>query len=128
MMKITIETIAPAEQRYDTCGDWVFDKDLNLRVYVSNLGDWKMEACIAVHELIEALLCKARRISQKEVDEFDRQHGEGLWNSDTVAEPGDDPNSPYRAEHFFATTIERLLATELGISWQEYAEKIDGLP
>ena len=43
------------------------------------------------------------------------------------SEPGDDPNCPCRKEHFFVTSVERLLAAELGVDWAEYDAAIYAL-
>lgn len=125
-MDINIKTIPNEEQRYPTIGDWWFTPEGNLELRVSNLGDWKMEAAIIVHELCEVLLCKARGIKQEDVDNFDKQFEENR-PEDNEDEPGDDPAAPYRKEHFFATSIERLLCAELGIDWKEYEDKINSL-
>jgi hypothetical protein len=42
-------------------------------------------------------------------------------------EPGDDRHCPIRKEHFFATSLERLLCAELDIDWFEYEKQIEGL-
>lgn len=70
-MKITIETIPYDQQRYPTVGDWTFDKEGNLLIRVSGMGDWRKEALVAVHELVEVLICKQRGITQEQVDKFD---------------------------------------------------------
>lgn len=116
-MNINIRTIPHSEQRYPTCGDWLWVEDeRTLVIHVSDTGRWQMNLLVAFHELAEAALCKARMIPQEDVDRFDIIFdGEG--------EPGDAEDCPYRAEHFFATTVERLLAAELGVDWQEY-EKV----
>lgn len=133
VMKIMIETIPHDNQRYETVGDWVFlappyvaEGDLGISITVSELGDWRYNALIAVHELVEVLLCKQRGITQEAVDAFDKNfelnRPEG--NED---EPGDAPDAPYRKEHFFATNIEALLSAELGVNWQEYEAKVNSL-
>lgn len=121
-MQILIKTVPHSKQRYDTVGDWYFDGD-DIEVTVSETGDWRYNALVAVHELVEALLCKARGISEEEVTIFDMQ-----WEKDHpgqvlgggAEEPGDDPSCPCRKEHFFATTVERALSAELGVDWSEY--------
>lgn len=119
-MKITIETIPHKEQRYETVGDWYFEENGDLHIKVSQFGDWRSPALVAVHELIEVLICKHHGIDQKAVDEFDMKFkGEG--------EPGDDPNAPYATEHCFATGIERLLAGALGLKWKIYEEELNEL-
>lgn len=37
------------------------------------------------------------------------------------------PNAPYRKEHFFATSLERLFSAELDVDWQEYERFVDAL-
>jgi hypothetical protein len=128
-MNIVIRVIPHDEQRYETPGDWYFDADGDLQIRVSQLGDWKAEACMAVHELVEVLLCKSRDISQEQVDEFDaefeRQRQEGLVGPDREA--GDDAAAPYKREHRFATSIESLVADALALDWDDYAEAVDAL-
>ena len=64
-MNITIKTIQHSKQRYDTCGDWWFDKKGNLQIRVSDMDNWKYEYLVGDHEVREALLCKDRGITQK---------------------------------------------------------------
>ena len=119
MLNVEIRTIPHKSQRYDTCGDWYYEGD-KLIILVSELGDWRKEYLVADHELREAMVCKHRNITAEMVDEFDfNWKGEG--------EPGDDPLCPCRKEHFFATSIERLTASELEIDWAEYDKQIEGL-
>ena len=126
-MKITIETIPHKDQDYDTVGCWKFDAaDGDLHILVSALGDWRREALIAFHEIAEALLCRSRHIDTKQVDAFDFAFEAKRAEGDT-SEPGDDPACPYRREHFFATTVERLLAAELGVDWAEYERAVNAL-
>jgi hypothetical protein len=147
-MNINIKIIPHSEQRYETIGDWWFEykeaekpytnsSEINplaptsLEIRVSNLGntnvrDFYGSLCIAVHELIEVILCSRRGITQEQVDKFDKDF-ESKRQEGNTNEPGDDPAAPYRKEHFFATSIERLLAAELGIDWKEYEDKINSL-
>jgi hypothetical protein len=119
-MNVTITTIPHSQQRYETVGDWQFDEFSNLSIKVSGTSDWRMTMAVGVHELVEALLCKDRGISEAEVDEFDMAYkGDG--------EPGNDPSCPYYDEHQVATIIERLLIRELGLNWQDYDRVIDAL-
>ena len=122
-MRILIESIPHADQRYGTCGDWYpvgADSDA-LRINISHLNDHAMESLVAVHELVEALLCLKRGITAEQVDAFDLDFvGPG--------EPGDDPAAPYHREHVFATQIEEMLAKELGVDWDAYGRAVDKLP
>ena len=136
-MRILIRSIPHQAQRYNTCGDWYWwdanipagyipagedslvIKERTLHIRVSMLKAREMWL-VAVHELIEALLCDYAGVSMADVDAFDTEFkGEG--------EPGDDINAPYYRQHQIATGIERMLAAELGVAWREYEEHINEL-
>ena len=120
-MKITIETIPHSEQRYPTCGDWVWGPNDELTIRVSELGDWRKEAAIGIHEAVEALLCKNDGVSQTAVDQFDLDFaGDG--------EPGDDRRAPYYEQHGEATEHERMLIQALGVPWVELCAAVEALP
>ena len=121
-MEIWIKTIPQDKHRYETCGDYWFHPDL-INVRVSQMENEDYEFLVAIHELVEAYLVKKRGISEPEIMAFDIAFNETGKDS----EPGDEPDAPYRKEHFFATTIERLMAAELGVDWKLYEEAIDGL-
>ena len=119
-MKITIEVIPHRLQRYNTAGDWTIDVEGNIAIRVSDMGDWRYNAAVAVHELVEALLCRRAGVSQAEVDRFDDGfQGEG--------EPGDDHDAPYAQQHCFATAVERMLIAALEVPWDEYEKAVEGL-
>lgn len=82
---------------------------------------------IAVHELVEVLLCKHDGVSQEITDRFDKEF-ESKREPDNDEEPGDDPMAPYVKQHCFATGIERLLASSLSVSWKEYEDELCKLP
>jgi hypothetical protein len=127
-MRILIDTIPHRDQRYPTAGDWQFERGLHkdedqLVIHISDLGHYNMNFLLGVHELVEAVLCKHRDVSEAEVDRFDQdpeREREGI-------EPGDNMAAPYFAEHQFASGIERLLAAELGVNWVEYERRVDAL-
>lgn len=125
--KIKILTIPAAEQRYDTVGDYWWPSVERLEVRVSELGNEDFNFLVAVHELIEAYLCKRRGISEPSITAFDIafevRREKGLESAE--AEPGNSPTAPYRAEHRIATTIEYLVARELGVSWEEYDNAVN---
>ncbi len=84
-MSITINifTIPHGDQRYSTCGDWrVQGLDSAsrfhqyFRIDVSELKDWRFEALVAIHEMVEMLLCRHRGISEEEVTAWDKQFEE----------------------------------------------------
>jgi hypothetical protein len=101
--------------------------NVTLNIRVSKLPSWKMEALIAVHELVECMLCKSDGIDQVTVDKFDMEFEKdrAVGNED---EPGDDPHAPYHGQHCFATGVERLLAATIGVKWNDYADEIEKLP
>jgi hypothetical protein len=105
--RIILETCPPAQMRYETVGDWFVNED----------GDWVIRSIheitddngflVALHELVEMMLCKKAGITQHQVDDFDLAYtGE--------YEPGDEPTAPYRAQHRQAMLIEYLMANFLG--------------
>jgi hypothetical protein len=126
-LSIQIRTTPHSRQRYETCGDWFYLDNGDIHIVVSDMGDWKKEFLVALHELVEATLCKARGIKQMTVDRFDIEYEASRQPNDAVTEPGDDPKSPYYKEHFFATNIERMLANELGVDWGEYEQTVQSL-
>lgn len=125
-MKIIIETVPHEEQRYETVGDWQNVNKEELHITVSKTHNWHYDALVAVHELLEALVCRDRGISQETVDAYDLLY---LKNPPRGApkEAGDSFTAPYRAEHFFATTVERMLAAELKVDWEAYEAELDKL-
>jgi hypothetical protein len=119
MKRIIIDFIPHKKQRYDTLGDWQFKNDV-LTIKISKIKSWKKEVSLAIHEMVEALLCKERRITTKAVDNWDLN-----FNGD--GEPGDDRNCPYFSQHQDASVVERYLAKKLGLNWEEYENFLDGL-
>ncbi len=110
MNRVEIRIIPAAEQRYDTLGDWWFDGEaLQIR---ATEAEGHEPFLIALHELVEAYLCKARGVDQSAVD----LHDQFCLNAGIDGEPGDAPSAPYRREHRFAMLIEHMVAHELGIT------------
>lgn len=126
-MKIIIETIPHDQHRYTTVGDWFYEPDGTLRIKVSQLSDWRREALIAVHELVEVLLCRHDGVTTEDVDAFDKafEHAREPGNED---EPGDSPAAPYVNQHCVATGIERILAAALDVQWKPYEQELCDLP
>jgi hypothetical protein len=120
-VRIVIDSIAQSEQRYATCGDWITSPHSpSLAIRVSRLEDKREMWLVAVHELVEALLCEHAGVTSDQVDAFDLKfEGDG--------EPGDDPAAPYHSQHATATAIERILAEQLGVDWDEYGRHIEEL-
>ncbi|GAC1456955.1 MAG: hypothetical protein PVSMB1_06680 [Gemmatimonadaceae bacterium] len=118
--------IPHAEQAYPTCGDWREGPEGEWIIYVSRQPDWRYEVLVAVHEMIEMAICKHRHIPEEVVTAFDRGY-EAAREAGNTEEPGDDPASPYREAHQFATMVERLLADELTVSWPAYEGALEEL-
>ena len=111
-MNIYIQAIPHDAQRYDTLGDWWFDPTgdhLQIRTSKSGLGE-DAEFLVALHELVEAYLCKRRGITTQMVDAWDMHHA-----GKSGSEPGDRLGCPYGREHRFAMIVEHLMAHELGL-------------
>jgi len=135
-MHIYIDTIAHEEQRYPTVGDWWMplrrDKPehkqygMTLEVRVSRMSKEDHEFLVAMHEQIEAYLCYKRGISEEAVTDFDIAF-EAVRAPENKDEPGNDPLAPYYKEHQFATKVERILAEELGVNWEEYNAEVNAL-
>jgi len=112
-MKITLSTITPDEALYSTVGDWRFNGD-NLNITTaSHLPSKHYERLILLHELVEAMICDARGIPEQAVTDFDIQHPE-------LAEPGDSLEAPYNNAHFTAMSVERMVASAMGVSWHQH--------
>jgi hypothetical protein len=140
-MTTTIDVIDHKDQRYPTVGDWRALPDGDVAVCVSRMKDQRYQTLVAIHELIEAVLCAHRGISEERVTAFDEQFEkhraealEPLGRRHSAvrrmlkeAEPGDQRHAPYHREHVFATKIERLMAEELGVDWAKYEAAIAAL-
>lgn len=125
-MHIVIKTIPHEKHRYETCGDYFWDSDGTIQIRVSAMGNEDYEFLVALHELVEAHLCKKRGITDEVITRFDEGF-EAVRPADDVSEPGDDPSAPYQNEHCFATAVERMACAALGVKWAEYEKAVLGL-
>ena len=119
IQRIIIDFIPQSEQRYETVGDWFYSDDETLVLKISKMDDERHEQLIAVHELVEALVCNIHEVSQEAVDAFDMGAGKDL------DDPGDSPDAPYHAEHMLASAVERIMASAFGADWEEYERAIE---
>lgn len=126
-MDITLKTIPRERQRYETIGDWRIDEKGGIEILVSDMGNEKYAALVALHELCEVLLCIDRGITDESVTAFDEAY-EARRPEGDESEPGDSPAAPYVAEHCAATGIERLMASLLNVKWADYEKAINSLP
>jgi hypothetical protein len=125
-MRALLVEIEHHEQRYSTCGDWEVEPDGFVTISVSRMDNEDYVFLVQLHEMAEAYLCKKRGIEQAVVDEFDIRYEVNRPEGDE-SEPGDDPRAPYYKEHQFATAIERFMAEELGVNWDEYSKVVASL-
>jgi len=116
---IRIDAIAHKDQRYPTVGDWAF-KNGDLQILVSDTGVMDYNFLVALHEMIEAYLCKKTNISSAMVDEWDKSFPNEF-------DPGSLQHCPYRDQHKLAEAVERLVAHELNVDWKAYEETLRGL-
>jgi hypothetical protein len=119
-MRIIITAIPHGLQRYETIGDYYWEPNGDLHIYVSDLGDDHLNFLIAIHEAVEAMLTAKLGIAEPDIMAFDKAHPELL-------DPGHDPRAPYHRQHVFAEIIERMVAHEMGINWQAYEQKVEKL-
>lgn len=122
---IDVQAIPHSQQRYDTCGDyWWIDGKLVVRISI--LPDERMMLAIAIHEIIEAFLCKLAGIAEPDIVAFDEAY-ELNRESGTTREPGDDPHAPYHIQHSFASAAERIYVAASGLNWQDYEDAVYSL-
>lgn len=129
MINIRIKTIDHNQQRYSTVGDYFYNADGSLQIFVSNLGSKKMEMLVAFHEIVEQLLTEEQGVNEEAITNFDiyyeKRREQGLVEENS--EPGFDPSAPYKIQHTIATGFELILAGILGVDWKEYELKINSL-
>ena len=124
--EVVIDIIPHKQQRYETVGDWKRDKNGTLVIKVSDMGDKRYAMLVAIHELVETLLCEHDGVKEEDVTAFDIAF-EKKRKPGNVDEPGDDRKAPYRRQHCIATAVERLLCAELGIAWKDYDDAVNAL-
>lgn len=135
-MNIEIRFVDHSEQRYNTVGDWEYlpapfeGAERTLRVTVSRTGSWQSSVAIAIHELIEGVLCVENGVAQYEVDTYDKgfeilytEHPERFASD----EPGDSPDAPYYVQHGVASVCERLVTNAMHLSWPEHEARLEQL-
>ena len=125
MLNTEIKTIPHSHHRYPTCGDYYYE-DGKTKILVSDMKNEKYEFLVAIHEQVEEFLTKLRGIREEDITNFDKTF-EHLRMDGDYSEPGDSIHAPYYLEHQFATIIEKLLAIELNVNWEDYEKAIINL-
>ena len=115
-VKITVKP--PKEMRYRTVGDWFWFAPGCLTIQVADTGNWIYNMLVAVHELIEVILCEIAGISEKRVSAFDLAHQDD-------EDPGTHPKAPYHDQHLTAMGMEMILAARAGVKWRVYEDVLD---
>lgn len=119
MNVLRVEIVPHNDQRYRTIGDWLYENGgKTLVIRVSDTGDWRSDVLIAIHEIVEAVLCQNDGVTQAQVDEFDRRHPD-------LDEPGNDKAAPYHQQHVVAMVIEKNLAGAMRYDWKQHEERCD---
>jgi hypothetical protein len=129
---IQIDFIPHGGQRLGgNVGDYFYDPNGVLHIVVSSMGidkdAWLYERLVAIHELCEQTMTEYKGITESKIQYFDElyyaEEHDGVKHD--TKEAGWDLRSPYRLEHGISETIERLIATLLGITWEKYEQRID---
>jgi hypothetical protein len=130
MLNIRIKAVPHRFQQYETAGNYWWDVGENggeiLEIRVSRMRDRRYEFLVALHELIEAFLCDGRGIPLSEITRFDVEYERRRRKGEPL-EPGESRQAPYRREHRFAESMERLMAKELGVKWRKYNRAVERL-
>lgn len=146
-MRIDIRTVPHHEQRYPSSGDWFWTTEKGtpcpsggegcevLNICVSRMTDPRYEFCLAMHELVEAMLCYFAGVSQSVIDDFDIPHEVAHARGDAhypcgcprqlLSAPGDDIHAPYRKQHRLADLFDYGLAAIMGLDRDDYDAQVD---
>jgi hypothetical protein len=123
--EVVIRVIPHSQHRYSTTGDYYEVEEGRWVIEVSELGDARYEFLVAVHELVEWFLLWLRGVREEEVRAFDEWwEGEAERGNVQGDEPGHDVRAPYYWEHVFATLVEKMVALQLGVDWEEYKRRL----
>ena len=120
-----MKVIPHAEQRYDTLGDYWLDEDGVWQFRVSDMGDWRYNFSVLLHEFVEVALLLHKGVSEADVLAFDLAVPA---DSPYFDDPGFDPKAPYHAEHVYADCMERLISPHLGMSFTDVWDAASKLP
>ncbi len=124
-MNLHYRTIPHGQQRYPTVGDYWFEKD-GWEFRVSDMGNEDYEFLVLIHELVEQRLAAKHNIPEPSIAAYDKVY-EASRDERSLAEPGDNKDAPYYAEHQAATGIERIVAVLLGVDWNDYNNTVENL-
>jgi hypothetical protein len=127
-LKILLYSLPAEKVRNKQAGDWRYS-DEEVEAISAKMGNEDFEFLVQFHEMIEAVLCRKRCITDEQVTAFDAQfeieREQGIHGPNE--ENGDDQFAPYRFEHAFATLLEKMMAAQLGVDWSAYEAAIEAL-
>ena len=135
-MDYRVYSLKHSSQDSPTAGDWKVRQGKLREIKVSDMINQDFVFLIGIHEQVEAWLCLKRGIKQSAVDNFDKAYEAAREKKQKapcgckpteISEPGHDIHAPYFDEHKFAEKIERLMAKELGVDWDEYNKTVESL-
>lgn len=117
-MKIRIET---GTCRNSQCGDWQRLEDGTILITVVEMPV-KSQIAVAIHELIEQILCEEDDVTDTKVTQHDAQFESerSVGKHPLAAEAGADYRSPYRDQHLTAEYVERSVCYALRLPWQKH--------
>lgn len=128
--KITIEVIDHNDHKYETCGNYFENPDGSWTIQVSKTN-LKYEFYVAIHELIEKVLCHCKGITDEEITKFDEEFENMRDMYPKIVgdyEPGNNDNAPYNHEHIMASRVEKwLVESSDDKGWNEYDKTINAL-
>lgn len=119
---ILLRAIPHARHRYATSGDYR-RFGAGWMIEVSDMGNWRLNFLLAVHELAELAFTQHAGIPEAVITRFDKDYA----RSNPDDEPGECPHCPYYAQHQAAETVERMLADQLGVRWRDYQKALNAL-
>ncbi|MBF0555646.1 MAG: hypothetical protein HQK96_14040 [Nitrospirae bacterium] len=128
-MNIIIKIVEQKEQKFLTQGDWRPDEHGDMIITITKCPDWRHEAGIAVHELVELYISKNLGITIEQCDEFDAMYEEGYRSGKIPLnkEPGYDKKCPYFLGHVWGDRFSFVLLWLLGVKWKDYVRETDKL-
>ena len=129
LLQYILKVIPHSWQDYPTIGNYFYIKGGTIVIFCSDMKNNDYHQLIFAHEMFEVALVIKRKINIKEIDKFDinfeKEREKGLHGKDD--EPGDNKSAPYHKEHVFATKLEKLLAKEMDVNWEDYSKTVSNL-
>lgn len=135
-MRINIEVIPHAQQRYRSAGDWWVDDEGVLQIRASAMKNPRYSNLVILHELIEVLVETIKRqdslVPPKYLvnltDKFDQLYEEKRPEDDNTSEPGYDNACPVYQGHMVASAVEHLAAMLMAaVDYNDYQAAIAAL-